>query len=232
MVHLGGVQVFLDGEPLSATVSSVAAAIAEGASAAATRGRVVIEVHADGVLLDESRLDARAQEPESGDAGQVRELRLTSADPYLLVQATLDDAAAAVQQLSHDQQRAARLVHQDKLQDAVAQLQQVFQTWQTVKDVTERASSLLGEDLLAMPVESALGTLHGQTLSAELLTRLRAVKVALSREDWSRFADLLGHELVDASQRWHELLRGLARHVGELRGVKRAASPTLGGAPA
>jgi hypothetical protein len=192
---------------------------------------VVIEVHADGELLDEPRLE-QTRASSAHDAPLVRELRLTSADPYLLVQATLDDAATAVQQLGLDQQRAAKLVHQDKLQDAVAQLQGVFQTWQTIKDVTERASSLLGEDLLELAVESSAGPLQGQALSADLLAKLRAVKVALSREDWSRFADLLGHDLVAASQRWHQLLQGLARHVGELRATKREAPHSVGGAPA
>ncbi len=201
-------QVFLDGDPIQSEGASLAAALASGSSLAAQRGRVVIEVHADGNLLDEAAL---------GADHAVSELRLTSADPYLLVQATLDDAAAALDQLARDQSSAARLVHQDRLQEAVGSLQHVFQTWQTVKDVAERASSLLNEDLLAVPVEVKGKALVGHVLSQELLVRLRGVKQALSRDDWSRLADMLGSELVDLASRWHQLMQGLAKYVGDLR---------------
>lgn len=210
-MHVCGVQVFLDGDPIEVQGASLAAALACGSSLAAERGRVVIEVHADGSLMDEASLGA------CGSTDHVQQLRLTSADPYLLVQATLDDAAGALQQLARDQTSAARMVHQDRLQDAVSSLQQVFQTWQTVKDVAERASGLLNDNLLAVPVESASGTLLGDTLSTELLVRLRAVKTALSRDDWSRLADVLSHELVELAGKWELLMGGLARYVGEQR---------------
>jgi hypothetical protein len=210
MMHIVGMDVTLDGNPVVIARPSLAAAIAEGVRVARAKGRVIIEVKGDGAMLSDEALTSPSERED-----QFQQIQLISAEPRTLVKVTLGDGAEALRALHDEQQRVAGLIHADKGQDAIAGLQSIFQTWTTVKDLVERGGSLLDADL----GDVQIGTAPSETFniaSTRLLGHLRRVRTALSNQDWAALADVLEYDLCTEAQAWEQLLDGLAAHVSSL----------------
>lgn len=208
MAHLPAMRVLLDGSPVSVDRPTLARALSAGSASARARGRVIIEAKADGVALSDDQLGAPSDEP-----GLMRELTLTSAEPRALVKVTLDDAAVALRELVGDQKRAAELIHAGKESQALQSLQSIFKTWQNVKDIVSHCGELLERRLDAVAFANA-DTI--EAASRRLASQLQAVKVSLTKQDWSGLADTLEYDLCEEAQQWVRLLSSLADYVGTL----------------
>ncbi len=200
-------KLYVDGTEVACPRPTLAAGLAAGAAYADSKRRVVIEVHADG-----SRLADDALTQPSDDPGLIGELRLTTADPRLLVQQTLLDASDALEQAAAEQHRTAELLQAGKTDQAIPALQGIFVTWQAACDIIEKSSALLRLDLGGVAVADPD---HDRPLRAdeqitELVAKLTEVKQALVAQDISALSDLLAFDLDNLAFRWQKLLRGLA----------------------
>lgn len=200
-------KVFVDSTEVKCARPTLAAGLAAGAAHADSVRRVVIEVYADG-----SRLADEALAQPSDDPGLIGELRLTTADPRLLVQQTLLDASEALEQAAAEQHRTAELLQAGKTDQAVPVLQGIFVTWQAACDIIEKSSALLRLDLASVAIADPE---HDRPLRAdeqisELVAKLGEVKQALVSQDISALSDLLAYDLDNLAFRWQKLLRGLA----------------------
>ncbi len=199
------VEAFLDGQPIVIGRPTLAAALAAGVEAAEARGRIIVEAVADGRALDDSALDQPSDRP-----GDVREVRLVSAEPRALVRVTFLDAADALDDARSEQSRAAEMVQVGHLSEAMKPLQSALATWQTVRDVVDRGSAVLRIDLKS---PSVAGGVSVEDRTSELLSRLNEIKSAITREDWSALSDILAYDLAEQIDAWKAMLRGLADHV-------------------
>src|SRR5262245_16612232 len=141
-------QVLLDGTPLSVSNPSLAGALATAAADAQSRGRIIVEVKADGVLLSDDKLGNPSTEPST-----IKELRLLSAEPRALVRHTILEAVTALESARTEQAAASELIQSGDPEQALGKLQAAMITWQTVRDVVEQSAAVLRIDLdsLALP---------------------------------------------------------------------------------
>jgi hypothetical protein len=220
------VEAFLDGQPIVIGRPTLAAALAAGVEAAEARGRIIVEAVADGRPLDDNALDQPSDSP-----GDVREVRLVSAEPRALVRVTFLDAADALDDAKNDQARAAEMVQVGHLSEAMKPLQSALATWQTVRDVVDRGSAVLKIDLKNPGVAGGVSV---EDRTSELLSRLNEIKSAITREDWSALSDILAYDLGEQIDAWKGMLRGLADHVMAMPRFDggRQAGSTNGGAHA
>ncbi len=209
-------RVTLDGAPLVLERPTLAQALTLASAAARARGRVIIEAKADGLTLSDDQLGNPSDEP-----GPMREVTLTSAEPRALVKVTLDDAARAVGDLANDQRSSAAKIHAGQENEALQQLQGIFNTWQTVKDIVDRAQALLEHNLDEVPLASGKGETVA-VASKRLLSHLKSVRSSLTSQDWSALADTLEYDLCEEADAWVKLLSALADHVGQLPAMTQA----------
>lgn len=196
----------LDGQPLEANTDSLGVALARAAEAAEARGRFVVEVVADGTLLDQAALAGASEAPSP-----YRELRLSTADPRELVRTTLESAASALDQAREGQARAADFILRGKLDDARTPLRGALETWQAVRTAIDHSAALLRLDVASLgdantPLEPLLASLHAS---------LGTVKDTLERQDYSALGDELAFELDRLTHEWQAALRELAGWVGQ-----------------
>ncbi|HYF15944.1 MAG TPA: hypothetical protein VD971_12820 [Phycisphaerales bacterium] len=209
MAHLVGMEVFLDGQPLVVARPTLAGALSTGAETARQRGRVIVEALADGVTLGDDQLSTPSDEP-----GSAREVRLTSADPRMLVTVTMSDGAEALRSLREEQTEAAQLIQSGREREGVERLSSIIQTWQMIGDLVERAGALLDTDFTALRLDGVAPDGGLATIAPRLAQKLTDMKRALSARDWSRLADILEYDLSEEAGSWEQLLDALARHIG------------------
>lgn len=197
-----GVNVYLDGQPLSGCGLTLGAALAVGAASARAGGRIVVEVHADGALVPDEHL---ADPPP--DAPYAGELDFVTAEPRALVSYTLNDAAEALGVARERQSHAAAMLRTGQMQHAMEALTESLSVWEMVRRAVHDGCSLIG-----MPIEQALasGAGEGAPLADGLSANLSEVKRAIASEDWSSLADTLAYELDDEARRWTTALTELA----------------------
>jgi hypothetical protein len=205
------VEVLLDGKPVRVARPTLAEALRAGAAEAGVRGRIVIEVKADGVRVPDDRLAAPSEE-----LAAVRKVELVSVDPRQLVGATLADAAEALDFMAGEQQTTAELVHAGRTSEALEKLGTIFATWSAAREAVHRGGAVLGVDLTAIPLDDEGATIGA--LAAELGVHLRAVRDAVEQEDWSALGDALAYDLDAAAKGWSRGLRVLS---GKVQGLTR-----------
>jgi hypothetical protein len=201
-------QVLLDGLPIAVPRPSIALAIQTAAADAVRRGRIVIEVKADGIVLSGDDLSN-----PSDDDSPVLELSMLSAEPRLLVRQTVLDAADALESVRADQQHAAELIQTGNAGEALEVLQRAFITWQAARDVVARGAALLSIPLDTLALQ---GVPEGATFASattSLLAHLGQLKDALGNQDWSALADIVGYDLDADAQTWHALLTSFADYI-------------------
>lgn len=211
-------QVLLDGQPIRVDDPTLAGAMNAARSAAESRGRVVVEIKADGQPLPSSALENPA------GAGPYASVQFISADPLSLVSGSLSDGAEALQAVKAVHQAAAASVQAGDTTSGLAQLQEALRTWGAVRDLVEQTARLLGLDLATLVIPGAHGEItfdHAVTL---MVTRLKEVQGAVQREDWAALSDIVGYDLDALADVWIGLLNGLSAHVRRLGGQGRGES--------
>jgi hypothetical protein len=109
---------------------------------AGRRGRIVVEVKGDGIVLTGDQLTT----PSEAEGGYGT-LDMVSADPKVLVRQTVLDAVEALESVRHEQARAMEQVQTGDVGSALTTLQGAFVTWQAARDVVSRGAQLLSIDL-------------------------------------------------------------------------------------
>lgn len=192
-------RVLLDDAPLLTDAGTLGEALDRGRAEAESRGRVIVEVLADGVPTPPDDLsDAESLARPSG----ARELRLISADPRDLVATTFRDAAGALHDLIDTQQSIARRIQTGQSENATRMLGEVFEVWDAVRQALEQGSAMVAIDLNQDDVVADLVVSLGE--------RLRAVVRAVESHDWSTLADELEFDLCEQAERWSAKFESLS----------------------
>ncbi len=185
-------KLLLDGAPVPLPTpgsTTLAGALEAGRARAAERGRIIVEVFADGEPVAHHDLGPGAAAPSG-----VGEVRLVSEDPRLLVRDALREAAVALDQVRDAQREAAELIHRGRPEDATARLTEVFGVWEGVKRVVDE-----GGLILSRPLEREAGM---DVLLEGLARRLVSVRAMLETSDWAGLADELAFDLDDEADKW------------------------------
>lgn len=186
-------RVTLDGRVIEGAPETVRGALATLAGEARRRGRLVIEVRADGQVLGGAAL---ADPPEA----PCSELEAWSADAGDLAREVLLDAAAALDSIRARQAAAAEHILTGRIDEVPVPLGEALNAWQMVHEAMLRVQELQA-DGLPVPVVDA------GDLAARLAEHLSRVKRALTAGDWSALGDLLGYELESLAVAWKEVLQ-------------------------
>ncbi|MEO1583533.1 MAG: hypothetical protein AAFR96_03045 [Planctomycetota bacterium] len=198
-------RVLLDGKEIEASEPTVASAIEAGRAAAEGAGRAIIEVVVNGEPLQGAGLDEPSPEPIEGG-----EVRLTSADPSLLVRATLLDAADALDATRAQHSAIAEGLQSGETAGALQELSSTLQVWQAAQDVLTRGWLLLGRDTATLDAPQASGADSIDAMVEQLAGDLQEIKRALGDQDLAAVADVVGYDLEPRAEHWVTLLRDAA----------------------
>lgn len=199
----------LDGTSIQVEPPTLAAAIAAGAKAAESQGRIIVEVKADGVSLPSEALSNPSVAP-----GACQDVVMISADPRALVRVSLLDGVEALASLKPLHGAVADALAAGNLQLALDQLREVLNTWQALQNLLEHSRALLAVDLSTVPLPE--GEPSFDERAAQFVTFTRAIRDAVSNQDWSALSDTVGYDLDAAADAWAILLRSLANHVQQM----------------
>lgn len=193
--------VLLDGTLLQCRAPGLDGAIAAGRAAAGSR--LIVEVRADGVVID---TDLPGQALASLDG--VERIEMLTADPLSLARCTIHDAADALEEIATVQSDAAGLLQTGDTDRAMALLRRALEVWggaaQTVDLVNQM--HLVGD---GAPSTVVAGQAHPR-----LNGMLGTVRDALAAQDYAALADILAYDLRDLAQEWTRDLRLLAERLG------------------
>lgn len=196
----------LDGTSIQVDPPTLAAAIAAGAKAAESQGRIIVEVKADGEALSSDALSN-----PGGLAGACEDVVMISADPKALVRVSLLDGVEALATLKPLHAAVVDALATGNLQLALDQLREVLNTWQALQNLLEHSRALLGVDLGQVPLPE--GEPGFDARAVEFVSFTRAIRDAVMNQDWSALSDTVGYDLDAAADSWSVLLRALAEHV-------------------
>ncbi len=193
-------KVFLDDAELTVKDPTLASALAAGTTACTERGRIIIEVWADGAPAPDEHLTSPPATKPYAD-----EVRFISAEPKSLVRTVLLDVSDALTSTRDTQRKAADLLQTGETGPALQNLGESLQTWETVRRAVDEGCALLD-----IPTDGDAATGLDGALVNDLADKLSAIRDALGREDWSLLGDLLAYDLDEHVDRWQTELRRLA----------------------
>lgn len=204
-------KVFLDDQMLSESPQSVAGALEAGRVAAEARGRMVIEVHADGQPLSPDLLD----HPPEHEAGIV-ELKMVSTPPGPFIRTTLLDAVELLGPLERDQGEAVGLLHTGHIEEAFEPLQRALLSWSILRDLVDKSAQLGLTDPSRVIVQGGdwATARSGGEFIADLALHLGEVKRTLEIQDFTALADVLEGDLAGDARGWAHFLRAMADAAG------------------
>jgi hypothetical protein len=199
-------KLLLDDQPCPCDVGTIGEAIAEGASIAQERGRMVVEVLVDGVVWDDETFADPAQSEAVAD-----EVHLISADRVEMVVGVMNDAVATLDQIEVHQIDAANLIDAGDESGAMRMIGEAIAMWSAI----HQAVQLTGEVVPLRLDEPIEGLGPAVTIMNELTQSLSALKESIVRHDFVVVGDVLRYEMPNVLTRWRDLLRGLRERVIE-----------------
>ncbi|KAA0213198.1 MAG: hypothetical protein DYG94_14270 [Leptolyngbya sp. PLA3] len=204
-------KVILDDQMLSESLKSVAGALEAGRQAAESRGRLVIEVHADGHPLASELLD----NPPEHEAGII-ELKMISTPPGPFIRTTLLDAVELLGPIEHDQAEAVGLLQTGQVEEALEPLQRALLAWSILRDLVEKSTQLGLTDPSRVVVQGGdwATARGGGEFIADLALHLGEVKRTLEIQDFTALADVLEGGLAADARSWEHFLRAMAEAAG------------------
>lgn len=201
-------RVLLDEVPLNIDRPTLACALETGLGQAKAAGRVVIEVKLDGAPLTDDQLADPSQEETPGS-----EVTMTTAEPIVLVRATLMDGRDALAQTIELQKAAAQMLHAGQTKDALQAVAETLGLWQAVQQVIQQATSMVGatpQTLTLEPPAAGETPIPLATRVEELATTLVEIRDSMREGDMTRLADVLEYDLVEKAELWRTLLGNFA----------------------
>jgi hypothetical protein len=195
-------KVFLDGECLQESAASLEDALAAANTRAEQRGRLILEILADGSPLPGESLDQPQDHREP-----ISELAMISADPVAFARNILHEAVDALQQAKERQRVAIDLLEQGIATEAFEHLGYGLQLWDMVQQVVSRTSNI------APPADDAQRE-HIDAQVILLRDRLGELRDAVGQEDWAGLGDLVRYDLTELAESWSVMLRTWADGLG------------------
>lgn len=201
--------VYMDGERVPGTHADLATAMNASRSIAESRGRILIEVKADG----QSVPDAILESPAAATGQVYGELHFQTAEPRQLVHSTLLGAVDLLEDIRAGQAAAAESFQTGETGQAFDQLQGVLTNWQIVQSVVTSGSQLLN---LSLTDPANGGGIAFDSLGSALSRELSAVRTSLAAQDHSAVADSLAFDLTSHVDSWSSALRAMASRIEAL----------------
>lgn len=208
--------VFLDGERVPGAHTDLATAMSASRSIAESRGRILIEVKADGKAIPDSILES----PAAASHTSYNELHFQTAEPRQLVRTTLLGAVDLLEDIRAGQSAAAEFFQTGDSGQAFEHLQNVLTNWQIVQSVVTSGSQLLH---LSLTDPSLGGGVSFDQLGASLSKEMTAVRSSLAAQDHSAVADSLAFDLSKNVDAWIAGLRAMAAKIETLPVWKASA---------
>jgi len=195
---------YLDDEPLELEGQTLGAAVLAGRQAAESRGRMIIEVWADGSPAPPADLEELpAADPYAS------EVRFVSAVPGALVAHALEEAAENLAGVREAQTDAAAQLSRGETREAMTNVGEALRAWETVRRAVQEGCAVLGvapADLLSDDESRDACT---RAIEA-LLEALREVQRAVTDQDVAGLADTLEYDLDELAETWTGLLGDMA----------------------
>lgn len=196
-------QVLIDDNPCEVPATTISQAIHAAAALAEQSGRLITDVHVDGVHLSEQQI-AELDQEATADL-----VSLVSADPSQLVGGVFGEAAEALQDADELQREAAELLQSGEHTVAMDRLGDAVSIWLAVQQAIVKGAQLLGINLdevivndIAVP--AAIVTLNEQ---------LQIVRSALVNADSIELADVLLYEFPRIVEQWRQILAALEQRI-------------------
>lgn len=199
----------IDEQQFDIAERSVRAALDRAAEIAQGHGRVIIEVHVDGMRWSDEQLS-------SADMGslEAETVSLTSAAPRELVTTTLNDALSALTEIEELQAQAATALGRDELGTAMESLGKSLKLWTEIERSVTLGASILGIDLRA-----ELSAIGSDTEAVEQLGQaLTSLRDAIVIRNPVALSDTLRYEMPDVVSGWRSLLQGLSARMSKGEG--------------
>lgn len=196
-------KIFVDEQEAAAPAATLGAALETARQVADQRGRVIVEVWADGERIGDDDL---ADPPTF--APYADEIRMVTASPEALVVSTLLDAADALEQIQTIQTAAARALQTGAVSGAMASFGEALGVWEAVRRSVGEGCALLGRSPADLLGEGGAATLTDA--SRALAADLTALRDFAKSEDWTSAADILEFDLAERAGAWQDILRRLA----------------------
>jgi len=193
--------VTLDGSPVSCPEATLHGAIRAGRAAAGSR--LIVEVRADGVVVDPDH-------PDIASTGFSR-IEMLSADPIALARVALHDAADTLEEIATVQSDAAGFLQTGETERAMALLMRTREAWGGVVQTIELLSQ---SGMVPGGEPQTLGGLPVHRAHTRLNACLRSVIETLTAQDHAALADVLAYDLGDLAREWTVDLRRIADATG------------------
>lgn len=192
---------YLDDEPLELDGQTLGAAVLAGRKAAEEKGRMIVEVWADGSPAPAADLEEMPEVEPYAD-----EVRFVSASPGALVAHAFEEAAENLDGAREAQVEAAAQLARGETADAMNNVATSLRIWESVRSAIQQGCSVLGVSPgeLAGDDEATQGAING------LLEALREVQRAMADQDIAGLADTLEYDLDELAETWKELLGTMA----------------------
>lgn len=198
---------YLDDRPLELDGQSLTAAVVAGKRAADERGRLIIEVWADGEPAPASDLsEPPATEPYAG------EVRFVSVEPREVVASALEEAAQNLTLAAEPQSRAAEALARGEMGEAMQDVGLCLQAWESARKAVHDGSAVLGVAPAALTGDPASGAACAKAID-DLLRALREVQRAMTEKDIASLSDALAYDLGELGETWVGLLQEMASSV-------------------
>lgn len=190
---------YLDDQPLSPEPASPGEALRAGSQAAQRRGRIIVDIIADGRPIGPEEL---------GAAGRVSvdELRFFSADPAAIVREAIAAARRQLADLKGVQTTAGDAFLMGEFESGASHLREVIGAWQRVRAAADQAGILLAVPLDGLVLDAGDGPRPMRNEVDTLAAALAELRDAIARQDVAALADLLEYDLGALARRWDRLL--------------------------
>ncbi len=200
-------RIYLDDCETTLDAKDIASALAAAATVVEGNGRMIVDVHVDGVSWNEE--DLASADFTARAAG---ELRLVTAHPAELLRDTMLHAADAVLNAEEIQRNAAKLMQSDRFSDGLTSLLEALAVWGSVQTAVSRGLALgvvPRERLVAAGID-----LDGSVQALD--TQLRTLRDAMVAHDRTALSDCLMYEFPATSKRFATMLTSFAQELSTL----------------
>lgn len=200
-------RIYLDDCETTLDAKDIASALSAAATVVEKNGRMIVDVHVDGVSWNEE--DLAIPEFTARGAG---ELRLMTAHPAELLRDTMLHAADAVLNAEEIQRNAAKLMQSDRFNDGLTSLLEALAVWGFVQTAVSRGLSLgvvPRERIVAAGID-----LDGSVQALD--AQLRALREAMISQDRTALSDCLMYEFPATSKRFATMLSSFAKELSTI----------------
>lgn len=198
-------QIWLDAQQMD-TTDSIEAALDAARERSEQAGRLIVEIHADGVPIPDALLD-----DPPGESCGIQELKFVTVDPIEFMIQTLRDTRASLDSTKAEQIVAAGQLQSGKLSEAIGSLGSILEGWHAARDVVDQLSALAEIDLNTLDIDGTSGVECINGLSHAL----GEIRNAVTSEDWSSLGDLLEYDLDQQASNWMSLIDTLEHKVAQ-----------------